>query len=328
MRKGVKTGAHRVLPFAILPFAILLAASLSTLAAAPGVTHSYNLADFTGTVPFSHVGLSVDRPRGEVFVIDANTVSIFNASGMEDFRFEIDPVLHGSIVSLVPDTNGDLLGIGYANDGSGSWSLRRFSYRGEGRGTIEVQDLPPALQGILPSSLFLFRDSLYLVSRTQMLMAVVDRSGAFLRGADLGALIEVPEKERPTTMISGLSVDEDGAVLFTVPVLFRAFVLSPEGKVASFGKSGSAPGQFGIVSGIARDSHGRTFVADKLRSVVMIFDKDFGFVSEFGYLGLGVDNLVRPDQVALGQSDRLYVTQLYNRGVAVYSLAPDEGIEK
>jgi len=260
-------------------------------------------------------------------VLDANTVHIFNESGMETFQFEIDPVPFGTLIGLVADSNGDLLGIGYANDGSGTWALESFSYRGEPRGTIPVEGLPAEFQAIRPSSILLHKDTLLLVSRSQMLMVVTDRRGKFLRGLDLGKLIEVPEKDRDTTEISGISVDATGAVLFTVPVDFRAFVVTPDGKYESFGRAGSAPGQFGVVSGIVRDAQGRTYVADKLRSVVMVFDKAGSFVTEFGFLGLGADNLVRPDQIALGARGKLYVTQLYNRGVSVFTVGPDEGID-
>ena len=306
----------------------LVAVSVSIPFAATGVSHAYNLADFTGTVPFSHVGLSVDRSQGEVTVLNANTVHIFNDSGMETFQFEIDPAPFGTIVGLTADVNGDLLGIGYANDGSGAWSLERFSYRGEPRGHVPLAGLPEPFQSIQPNAIFLHADSLYLISRTQMLMVVTDRKGTFLRGLDLGALIEVPEKDRATTEISGISIDEAGAVLFTVPVQFRAFVVTPDGRVESFGRVGSAPGQFGVVSGIARDGQGRYLVADKLRSVVMVFDRSYRFVTEFGFLGMGAENLVRPDQLALGAGGKLYVTQLYKRGVSVFTLAPDEGIER
>jgi len=129
-------------------------------------------------------------------------------------------------------------------------------------------------------------------------------------------------------LCAGVSLDATGAILFTVPVQFRAFIVTPDGKPASFGKAGSAPGQFGVVSGIARDAKGRILVADKLRSVVMVFDESYRFVTEFGFLGLGFDNLVRPDQIALGAGNKLYVTQLYNRGVSVFTLAPDEGIDR
>lgn len=52
--------------------------------------------------------------------------------------------------------------------------------------------------------------------------------------------------------------------------------------MTSFGRSGSAAGRFGVIAGIAVDRQGRVIVADKLKSVVMVFDKDFTFLSEFG----------------------------------------------
>jgi hypothetical protein len=314
---GVRTISHRTL----LTLTIL-AVAVSLPCAGSSASHAYNLADFMGTVPFNHVSLFVDRPHGEVYVLDANCVHIFNAAGMEIYQYDIDPSF-GSYISLTVEPTGDILGLGYAVDGSGAWTIQRFDYRGEPREALPIQGLPADYTDFRPSAVFLAKDSLFLVSKTQMLVAVMDRSGTFRKGWNLGSLIEIPEKERDITQISGLSVDDSGALLFTVPVQFRAYVVSPEGTVVSFGKSGSAPGQFGVLAGIVSDGHGHYLVADKLRSVVMAFDGTFRFLTEFGFLGLGPDNLVRPDQLAVGDGGKLYVTQLYNRGVAVYSLALD-----
>ena len=54
--------------------------------------------------------------------------------------------------------------------------------------------------------------------------------------------------------------------------LFSAFRLSPGGEVAQFGRPGSGPGKFGVVAGIAADEAGYIYVADRLRSVVLVFD--------------------------------------------------------
>ena len=81
-------------------------------------------------------------------------------------------------------------------------------------------------------------------------------------------------------------------------MLFKAFQLSPDKKLASFGRSGSAPGRFGVVAGIVTDSRGNVLVADKLKSVVMVFDKNFDFLTEFGYRGSRPENLVVPDDLA------------------------------
>jgi hypothetical protein len=74
------------------------------------------------------------------------------------------------------------------------------------------------------------------------------------------------------------------------------------------------------VSGIAKDDQENYLVVERLRSVVMVFDKNFGFLKEFGYRGGKPGNLIRPSEVAAGNAGKLYVTQLMNRGVSVFSV--------
>ncbi len=159
-----------------------------------------------------------------------------------------------------------------------------------------------------------------------MQAVVTDRNGVFRKGYDLANILEIPEADRPNTEIFGFSLDADGNMLFTVPVLFKAYVVSPEGKVTgSFGKAGSAPGMFGVVSGIAKDDQGNYLVVERLRSVVMVFDKEFRFLQEFGYRGDKPGNLIRPSELAVGNAGKLYVTQVRNRGVSVFSIVSDGG---
>ena len=167
-----------------------------------------------------------------------------------------------------------------------------------------------------------YRDGKFLfLSSSGMRVVVTDRSGAFLKGYDLADILEIPEKDRPDTEIFGFNLDTEGNMLFTVATLFKAYVVSPDGKVtASFGKAGSAPGLFGVVSGIAKDDQGNYLVVERLRSVVMVFDKEFRFLLEFGYRGGKPGNLIRPNEVAVGNSGKLFVTQVMNRGVSVFSV--------
>jgi hypothetical protein len=55
----------------------------------------------------------------------------------------------------------------------------------------------------------------------------------------------------------------------------------------------------------------------------MVFDKEFRFIREFGYRGDKPGNLIRPNDLAMGNSGKLYVTQVRNRGVSVFSLTSD-----
>ena len=83
-------------------------------------------------------------------------------------------------------------------------------------------------------------------------------------------------------------------------------------------------GKFGVISGIEADAAGRIYVTDRLRCVVLVFDKDFQFVTEFGYRGAAPQNLIVPDDVAINdQNDTVYVSQAANLGVSVYKLQFD-----
>jgi hypothetical protein len=54
--------------------------------------------------------------------------------------------------------------------------------------------------------------------------------------------------------------------------------------------------------------------------VVMIFDRGFNFLGEFGYRGARPENLIVPDDVVVDKKDRVYVAQARRRGVSVFAL--------
>ncbi|MEW6720415.1 MAG: hypothetical protein AB1346_08200, partial [Thermodesulfobacteriota bacterium] len=245
-------------------------------------TFLYSLADFHGKVPYSDVRIRVDRVHDETYVVDRGIVRVFNESGMEIFWFGDNPDLE-SIYDLAVDESGDLILLSFdlTRHEDPKYYLVRCNYRGDVKEKRTVQGIPGEFKGFFPNYLF-YRDGRYLLLSSSRMQAVVtDRNGAFQKGYDLAEILEVPEKDRPNTEIFGFNLDAQGNMLLTVPVLFKAYVVSPEGKVVgSFGKAGSAPGMFGVVSGIARDDQGNFLVVERLRSVVMIFDKEFRFLRE------------------------------------------------
>ncbi len=118
----------------------------------------------------------------------------------------------------------------------------------------------------------------------------------------------------------GFTADEAGNIFFTIPTLFQVYKFSADGHLTSFGRPGSAAGRFGVIAGVATDAEGNLFVTDKLKCVVMMFDKDFNFVTEFGYRGTRPENLIVPDDIAVDGKDRLYVSQGRRRGISVFAL--------
>jgi DNA-binding beta-propeller fold protein YncE len=166
-----------------------------------------------------------------------------------------------------------------------------------------------------------WQDAFYLISALGMKLVVADGEGFFKKGYDLIPLFELDEKDRGNVEIGGFSVDDGGNVLTTIPVLFRVFILSPDGAVTWFGKPGGGPGRFNIAAGVVRDSKGNYVVVDRLKCAVLVFDKNFNFRTQFGRRGYKPGELISPDEIAIDNHDRIYVTHAGKRaGVSVYAL--------
>jgi sugar lactone lactonase YvrE len=189
-------------------------------------------------------------------------------------------------------------------------------------GPVEITNLPAGL-GFAASRMLVRNGHFYFISLPASRVIVTDTSGAFQKQVELLPLLEVEDRRKSDIETIGFTVDGEGNLFFTVPTLFKVFKVSPDGKVTSFGRPGSPPGRFGILSGIATDSRGNLLVADKLKCVIMVFDKNFNFLAEFGYRGARPENLIQPDDLAIDRRDRLYVSQGRRRGVSVFALAHD-----
>lgn len=81
----------------------------------------------------------------------------------------------------------------------------------------------------------------------------------------------------------------------------RIVKFSPDGKfIRAWGRKGSAPGEFDMPHGLAMDSAGRLFVADRGNNRIQIFDQDGGFIAEWRQFG-------RPSGLYIDDTDTLYV---------------------
>jgi DNA-binding beta-propeller fold protein YncE len=80
----------------------------------------------------------------------------------------------------------------------------------------------------------------------------------------------------------------------------RIVKLSSDGKfIKAWGKQGSGPGEFDVPHGLAMDSSGRLFVADRSNNRIQIFDQDGNFVAEWKQFG-------RPSGLFIDKNDILY----------------------
>ncbi len=97
----------------------------------------------------------------------------------------------------------------------------------------------------------------------------------------------------------------------------RIHKYSPEGELLfSWGTPGAEAGQFHVPHGVAVDSKGTVFVADRENSRLQLFDSDGKFLEEW-------TDLARPCQVVLDKHDNVYVAELgYKAGMWAGTSAP------
>lgn len=281
----------------------------------------YQLSDFTGTVPYNWVRPVVDPKTHEVYVANFSerSIRVFNDKGMAIFEFG-DDISIGNLYDLAVEDDGGILLLSSRDPAISSFTITRCNFRGERVGTLVPQGIPVALTTNFHPSFICSRNGrIYIADKEAMKVLIMDAAGQYLDGIDMASILGLGEKEKRDSGLVGLSVDKDGNLLFTVPVNFQAYVLSPAGKLRSFGVKGSSPGKFNIIGGIVADNSGNIYVADTLRCVVMAFDKDFNFRTEFGYRGNSPENLVAPQELAIDE-EKLYITQSRNRGVSVFRI--------
>jgi hypothetical protein len=310
-------------PAAALLLVVMCAPSWSW--AAVKATYLYNLSNFTGVVPFNYVREFVDTEKNEIYVLTGDSVSIFDGNGMEVYRFG-DDLNVGLLIDLSVESDGHILLLSriFLSRGGGGARLTRCNYRGEPQAGIELRGLPDKFAGISPTRLLSRNGKLYLADLIAKKVVVTDANGVFQEGHDIAPLLtEFEEKPGTEHNIVGFTVDGEGNLFFTVPTMFQAFRLSPDGKLTGFGSAGNLPGKFNLVSGIVTDDKGNIFVTDILRCTVSVFDKEFKFQAQFSNRGLGPGDLIAPSELVIDNTGKLYVSQSRNRGISVFRVAYD-----
>jgi hypothetical protein len=284
----------------------------------------YLLSNFSGPVPSQWARLDFDPQRQEVYTLNqgVNDVRIYNPQGMEIFAFGTD----GDLVSAADIASGDdgtiyVLARDFRNNG-----IQELNYRGEPESVITLNDLPQQFQGFSPYRMEYQDGHFYLLDSSALSIIICSADGTFQQGhaltSELNNIADEQDPEKQKTLgieISGFGIGADASIYFTTPTLFSAFRINPDGSLDTFGTPGSGPGKFGVVSGIAADNQGNIYVADRLRSVVMIFDSKFIFLGEFGYRGDRAGDMLVPDDLVIDQAgNRVFVSQAAHKGVGVY----------
>jgi hypothetical protein len=321
-RKIIHFFSQRKIRLVIFIYSIMVLGFMSSQAmAAVESTYVYSLSNFSGQVPFSWASIAVDEIRNEIYVVDPEerNIRIFNDRGMEIYRFGDDGSL-GNVINVAAEKNGNILVLTQKISG---YSVILCDFRGELLSEFNLKNLPSDFSGFIPERLVYRNGLVYLVDPQNMQVVVTDDAGVFVRGYNIRPLLEaeVEKNKLGGAEFGGFNVGGQGNILFTIPEVFLAFTLSPDGKIESFGTAGSAPGKFSLIGGIVSDDRGYIYVADRGKNVIIVFDKELQFQGEFGYRGTRPENLIGPENLGFQSHEgMLYVSQLRNRGISVFRI--------
>jgi hypothetical protein len=299
---------------------VLVALNVGFSAAQSSVTVSplflYDLSTFTGKVPLSFARMTVDEKHKEVYVVDpANQeIRIFNDTGLQLYSFG-DDERFGFLQDIVVFDSGDLLVLS-----SGEFIL--CNYRGDIKKILKLQGLPEKLKNFRPERMILRQGKIYMAQDKTMQVLIFDQQLNFLEFVDLPDLLDYTPKQVENSGLGGFNVAEDGTILFTIPTVAHAYRLPPgSDEVHEFGEGGSAPGHFGIVQGIAPGPDGLIYIADVLKSSVLVWDKNLTWITEFGGRTGRRGGLWSPVNLASTyEGCKLYVSQRAKRGISVFRI--------
>jgi hypothetical protein len=329
-RRQLKVSILIAVLFCLLIVAVSPAAVTVQMMRAKGVelqvAFQYLLANFSGTVASQWALVDFEQTKGEIYTLNPgfNEIHIFNAQGMALLSFgDQNDVVSAADLSGSDSGNIYLLARNFA-----TYGIQVLNFRGIAIGNIFPANIPKQFGYFSPDRLESQNGLLYLLDSASMKIVSMDINGMVMKSIDLSKQLQSfdksegkPENRGIVTDISGFSVGPDGSIYFTVANLFKAFRLNLDGTLDAFGISGSGPGKFGVVSGIAAADNGAIYVADKLRSVILIFDRSFRFQGEFGYRGGSPQNLIAPNDLAVDLAgSRVLVSQAANKGIGVYKV--------
>src|SRR6266851_508046 len=118
----------------------------------------------------------------------------------------------------------------------------------------------------------------------------------------------------------GLAVDAQGNIYVADGGDNTIKKLSPTGQLlATWGKTGSAPGELSWPQGVAVDAQGNVYVADFYNSRIQKFSSTGTLLAVFGNMSNSAQRLNLPVGIALDAQDDLYVTDLRNHRLVKFS---------
>src|SRR5713226_4040185 len=118
----------------------------------------------------------------------------------------------------------------------------------------------------------------------------------------------------------GLAIDASGTIYVADAGDNTIKKLSPTGQLlASWGKTGSAPGELSWPQGVALDPQGNVYVADFNNSRIQKFSSTGTLLAVFGNTGSSIEQLRNPVGIAIDTRGNLYVSDIRHHRLVKFS---------
>ncbi|MBD3336626.1 MAG: hypothetical protein GF355_14030 [Candidatus Eisenbacteria bacterium] len=260
--------------------------------------------------------LFIDHRHEEIYVCDSghNRIVIFDLAGT--YRYEFHGAdLFSTPTDLVVDSEGFIYVVGATREGR---KIFRFDF--DGRFIREVPGVGPRIDGPFDIGSLAIddEDRLYVLDRSRAGIEVLDTGGRHLHG--FGILEDLEPELLREQSFGSITVHED-RVLIPVPSLGTVKVYSLNGRPQrSFGIKGGNIGMLNFPVKAVVTADGIRLVLDKHRFNIVCFDRDGGFLGEFGGKGISPGWFYHPTLLAVDAENQVYVGQIFENKVQVVEL--------
>ncbi len=182
-----------------------------------------------------------------------------------------------------------------------------------GRGIDPGKFVKPRAMAISPAN------ELFIVDKLGRIQAF-DLQGNYLRGWQTPLI----EQGKPC----GLTFSNDGLLMVADTHYFRILFYTPAGKLIEErtigGSNGRGPGEFGFVTDVVQDSQGNYYVSDYGDyDRIQKFSPEGKFLFDWGGHGSEPGQFLRPQSLAIDESDCLWIADSCNHRIQIFDATGD-----
>ena len=261
----------------------------------------------------------VDQNHDEVFVCDQGNgrVLIFGCNGILKFEFSISEYC-GAALDMAVNNDGQIIILASSRTGQ---SLSVFDFDGQYLNTIAITD-GSKQKNFYVSSLAIDDDNIiYLLDQVNSRILCYAVDGKLRRQFPI---ISDLEKSQRIEQVFGTLTINMGEIYLPVSTLGMVYRYNLVGKfLGRIGHKGTVMGELNFPVAVAVTSDKMVMVLDKHRYNVVCYSVDGLFLGEFGGKGYNPGWFYHPTWLAVDNSNKAYIGQIYNNKVQVCQIPVD-----